>query len=161
MKFVVQKKEELHQLERMEEISFNVNGKYFENGTLPPLSEANTNAYSFRALYKAEGTETWTILIEEEIIGGVVVKDISRDKKEIALFFVSPQIQGMGYGRKALKMIEDSYPDVKMWRLVTPTQVLRNAVFYITKCGYFIVGIEDWDKTKESGMFVFEKYVEK
>ena len=89
--------------------------------------------------------------------GGAVVKDILTDKKEIVLFFISPQIQGKGYGQRALKMIEDSYPEVKIWRLVTPTQVLRNAVFYITKCGYSIVGVNEWDKEKECGMFVFEK----
>ena len=54
-------------------------------------------------------------------------------------------------------MIEENYPEVKTWRLVTPTQVLRNAVFYINKCGYSIVRVDDWDKEKECGMFVFEK----
>ena len=68
-------------------------------------------------------------MIEEEIAGGAVVKDISTDKKEVALFFISSQIQGKGYGQKALKMIEESYPEVTTWRLATPTQVIRNAVF--------------------------------
>lgn len=77
--------------------------------------------------------------------------------KEVALFFGSFQIQGKGYGQKVLKMIEEKYTEVKIWRLVTPTQVLRNAVFYINKCGYSIVRVDDWDKEKECGMFVFEK----
>lgn len=151
------KKEELQQLERMEEVSFNVNGKYFKNGVLPPLPKEDKDAYSFKALWEKVDTETWTILIEEEIAGGAVVKDISTDKKEVALFFISSQIQGKGYGQKALRMIEASYPEVTTWRLVTPTQVIRNAVFYINKCGYSIVSVVDWDKENECGMFVFEK----
>ena len=154
------KKEEIQQLEHMEEAAFDVNSKYFENGMLPPLPEEDKDAYSFRALCDAADTETWTILIEEEIAGGAVVKDISTDTKEIALFFVSSQIQGKGYGQKALKMIEEYHLEVKTWRLVTPTQVLRNAVFYINKCGYSIVRVDDWDKEKECGMFVFEKKCE-
>lgn len=151
------KKEELERLEQMEETSFHVNSKYFENGVLPPLPEEDKEAYSFKALCEARDTEIWTILIEDELAGGTVVKDISIDKKEVVLFFISPQVQGNGYGQSALKMIEDSYPDVKTWRLVTPTQVIRNAVFYINKCGYSIVGVEGWDKEKECGMFVFKK----
>ena len=154
------KKEELHQLEQIEEASFNVNGKYFENGVIPPLPEEDKDIYSFKALCEAEDTEMWTILIAGEMAGGAVVKDISTDKKEIVLFFISPKIQGKGHGQRALKMIEDSYPEVKIWRLVTPTQVLRNAVFYINKCGYSIVRVDEWDKEKECGMFVFEKKCE-
>ena len=151
------KTEEFQQLEQMEEISFNVNSKYFENGVLPPLPEEDKEAYSFKALCEAQDTTIWTILIDNELAGGAVVKDISINKKEVVLFFMSPQVQGNGYGQTALKMIEDSYPDVKTWRLVTPTQVIRNAVFYINKCGYSIVSVEGWDKEKECGMFVFEK----
>ena len=70
---------------------------------------------------------------------------------------MSPKCQGKGLGQKALKMVEDTFPETKIWRLVTPTQVLRNAVFYVNKCGYSIVQVDEYDKNKECGMFVFEK----
>ena len=57
-------------------------------------------------------------------------------------------------------MVEATFPDTKVWRLVTPTQVLRNSVFYVNKCGYKIVRVEDFDKRTEHGMFVFEKIKE-
>ena len=60
-------------------------------------------------------------------------------------------------GEKALDMVENMYPEIRIWRLVTPTQVLRNSVFYINKCGYSIVRVDERDKEKECGMFVFEK----
>ena len=142
------KKEELERLEQMEDTSFHVNSKYFENGILPPLPEEDKEEYSFKAMCEAQDTDIWTILIEDELAGGAVVKDMSVNKKEVVLFFIAPQFQGNGYGQTALKMIENSYPDVKIWRLVTPTQVIRNAVFYINKCGYSIVSVEEWDKEK-------------
>ena len=54
-------------------------------------------------------------------------------------------------------MVEDTFPGTKVWRLVTPTQVLCNSVFYVNKCGYKIVRVEDFDKRTEHGVFVFEK----
>lgn len=139
----ISKKEEFQQLEQIEAASFDVNAKYFENGQLPPLPEEDKDAYSFKAMWDDENTEVLTILIDGEIAGGAAVKDISADQKEIVLFFLSPNIQGKSYGQKALKMIEESYPAVKIWRLVTPTQVIRNAVFYVNKCGYSIVYVSE------------------
>ena len=34
---------------------------------------------------------------------------------------------------------------------------MDEAAFYVNKCGYSIVRVDDWDKEKECGMFVFEK----
>jgi hypothetical protein len=75
----------------------------------------------------------------------------------LILFFISPKCQGKSLGQKALKMVEDTFPETKFWRLITPTQVLRNTVFYINKCGYSIVQVNEYDKEKEYGVFVFEK----
>lgn len=60
-------------------------------------------------------------------------------------------------GQNALKMIEDAYPETEIWQLVTPTEVLRNAVFYVNKCGYRIIKIDAYDRSAEHGVFLFEK----
>ncbi len=41
--------------------------------------------------------------------------------------------------------------------MVAPTQVVCNFVFYVNKCGYKIVRVEEVDKRMEHGTFVFEK----
>ena len=87
----------------------------------------------------------------------MIVKDIEAKTKEILLFFIAPKMQGKNLGQKALDMVENMYPEIRIWRLVTPTQVLRNSVFYINKCGYSIVRVDERNKEKECGMFVFEK----
>ena len=105
-------------------------------------------------------TETLTIFYDGEIVGSVIIKEIEPETKEILLFFIAPKMQGKNLGQNALKMVEELYPETRIWRLATPTQVLRNSVFYINKCGYSIVRVNEWDKDKESGMFVFEKKCE-
>ena len=47
----------------IENTSFEVNAKYFENGVLPPLPEEDEEKYSFKALCEQSDTETLTIFL--------------------------------------------------------------------------------------------------
>ena len=76
-------KEEIDYLTKLENTSFEVNAKYFENGVFPPLPEEDEKKYSFRALYEKNDTEALTIFYEGEIAGSVIVKDIKPETKEI------------------------------------------------------------------------------
>lgn len=152
-------REEISDLIELEELSFEVNAKYFENGILPPFTKEEKEQYSLYTLYNQNDTELLSIYYGDEIIGCVIIKDITRFKKEILLFFISSKYQGKNLGQRVLKKTEERYPDIRTWRLVTPTQVLRNSVFYINKCGFSIVKVEDYDKEKDFGTFVFEKEV--
>lgn len=151
------KEDELNMLMKIEDESFQEQAKCFENGMLPPLSEEEKEEFSLTTLFAEKDTTVLSIFGDEHLIGGTVVKVIDKDTKEIVLFFISPNYQGNGLGRQALQMVEDYFPDTKLWHLITPTQVLRNSVFYVNKCGYHIVRIDEFDKQKEHGVFVFEK----
>ena len=83
------KEEELEYLTELEKISFAVNGKYFENGIIPPLSEEERKAYSLKTLYKEKNVVILSIYLEDEIVGCAVVKDVNSSKKEIVLFLHS------------------------------------------------------------------------
>ena len=85
--------EELRYLEKLENDSFEVNAKYFENGVIPPLPEEDEEKYSFKVLSKQKDTETFTIYYKNEIVGGVIVKDIEPKTKEVLLFFIAPEMQ--------------------------------------------------------------------
>lgn len=54
-------------------------------------------------------------------------------------------------------MVEDYFPDTRVFRLITPSQVIRNTVFYVNKCGYRIVKVVDFDKEANTADYVFEK----
>lgn len=151
------KKDELTHLEHIEEAAFAVNSRYFENGVLPPFSEEERTACTLAALFERDDAAVFSIYADNERVGGAVVQSLTHDEREIVLFFLAPSCQGKGVGQRALNALEAEFPETKVWRLITPTQVLRNAVFYVNKCGYHIVQIDAYDKEKESGMFIFEK----
>ena len=77
--------------------------------------------------------------------------------KEINIFFICVEYQGKGVGKMALEMIENYFKDTKVFRLITPSQVIRNALFYINRCGYNIVEVVDYNKEENTCDFVFEK----
>ena len=151
------REEELALLAEMETDAFNVQAKYFENGILPPFSEEEKEQNALTTLFKEKDITMLSIYADNSIVGCAVVKNVDDTSKEVLLFFISPKCQGNGLGRTALQIVEDTFPDTKVWRLVTPTQVLRNSVFYVNKCGYKIVRVEEFDKRTEHGTFVFEK----
>lgn len=151
---------DLDLLTKMETEAFDVQARYFENGVLPPLPEEEKEQNSLTALFCQKGVSVLSVYADDTVVGCAAVKTVDITNKEILLFFISPEYQGKGLGRTALKMVEATFPDTKVWRLVTPTQVLRNSVFYVNKCGYKIVRVEDFDKRTEHGMFVFEKIKE-
>lgn len=86
--------EELGYLAKLESDSFEVNAKYFENGVIPPFPEEDEEKYFFKALSEQKDTETLTIFYKNEIVGGVIVKDIGHKAKEVLLFFIAPEMQG-------------------------------------------------------------------
>lgn len=121
--------EELSLLTKIEAEAFNVQAKYFENGILPPFSKEEKEKNALTTLFKKKNIIMLSIYVGDDIVGCVVVKNINDINKEILLFFISEKCQGNGLGRTALQMVENRFPNVKIWRLVTPTQVLRNAIF--------------------------------
>jgi hypothetical protein len=83
---------------------------------------------------------------------------VYKDKKPIGLFivwingnnenflgnmFIDPDIQDKGLGAIVWKYIEQKYPETIMWRTETPGFSKRNHNFYVNKCGFAIVKIEN------------------
>lgn len=80
------------------------------------------------------------------------------DKKRNFIILHLAQIPGKGFWETSTENGGGYIPgNTQIWRLETPTQVLRNSVFYVNKCGYKIVRVAEFDKQKEHGMSVFEK----
>ena len=53
-------------------------------------------------------------------------------------------------------MIEKMYPKTKVWKTETPLFSMRNHNFYINKCGFHCVKIDN-PKDKENGTYILEK----
>ena len=57
--------------------------------------------------------------------------------------FIDPKVQNKGIGQEVWKFVESQYPDTIIWRTETPGFSTRNHNFYVNKCGFHVVKIEN------------------
>lgn len=82
--------------------------------------------------------EAFRIVCDGQPAGGAVVR-VDGDRGELDLLFVDPHAHSKGIGQAAWQAIEDAYPQVRVWGLVTPYFEKRNIHFYVNRCGFHIV----------------------
>lgn len=111
------------------------------------------------ALHK--DSDAYKILLGNKIIGAVILW-INNDSNDNYLgnIFVDVDLQEKGIGLKVWNMIEKMYPKTKVWRADTPLFSRRNHNFYVNKCGFHIIKIEN-PKSLEDGMVVLMKEMKK
>ncbi|MDR2570500.1 MAG: GNAT family N-acetyltransferase [Oscillospiraceae bacterium] len=72
--------------------------------------------------------------------------------------FVDPECQDSGVGTVIWKFIETKYSDTIKWCTETPAYSRRNHNFYINKCGFHVVRIDN-PKGRSGGSFILEKVI--
>lgn len=91
-----------------------------------------------------------------KLIGGAILDCVNYEKNKLERLFISPSDHNKGLGYEAWKIIERDYSKKQGWMLKTPTCLMNNICFYVNKCGFHIVKVEDVG-ADGIGMFVFEK----
>lgn len=87
-----------------------------------------------------KGAETYHIISNGKIVGGVVVViDAKTQRNSLELFFINQTCQSKGIGLAVWEIIQQMYPETKVWETVTPYFEKRNIHFYVNKCGFKIV----------------------
>jgi RimJ/RimL family protein N-acetyltransferase len=94
----------------------------------------------------------YTILADEQIIGGMIVFRKKTREYELGRIFVEPEYQNQGIGTQAFDFLWDAYPLAKRWTLGTPKWNVRTRHFY-AKVGFTEIG-ED-----EHGGVLFERRI--
>ena len=83
------------------------------------------------------------MVVDGKIIGGIFAFELDEPSiKKIAQFYVLPEYQNLGYGRKAMKEFMDSDPNVKKWYVDTILQEDTNVAFY-QSFGFEIIDEEE------------------
>ena len=77
------------------------------------------------------------------------------DNNILTLLFVDPTCFDKGIGYQAWLEIEKRYPQTKTWTTETPTFLMKNVTFYVNKCGFHIIRVND--PKKDDSMYVFQK----
>ena len=121
-----------------------------------------------------DGGEAYRIWLDDEKVGGVVIK-VDGERGDLDLLFVKPSVHSKGIGYAAWREVERLHPEVRVWETVTPYFEKRNIHFYINRCGFHIVEFyntyhpdpnepemaEQMDEQFPEGMFRFEKVMGK
>jgi hypothetical protein len=91
----------------------------------------------------------------ETMVGGAVLILNEDNHNILELLFIRSDRLDKGIGYSAWLEIEKKYPQTKTWTTVTPPCLMRNVNFYVNKCGFHIIRVDD--PKGEEAMFVFQK----
>lgn len=99
----------------------------------------------------SEGVTAYTIHLGERMIGSAFLW-INHETKENFLgnIYVDPDYQNMGMGTRVWAMVEALYPETRIWRTETASFSVRNHYFYVNKCGFHIVHIDNPKNSTET-----------
>ena len=86
----------------------------------------------------------YCILLDDTIVGGIIVGDAGGEHKVLERIFVDPMYHRQGIGTKAMELAMDEYPEVKVWTLGTPEWNTRTNNFY-EKLGFTQIGLDKSD----------------
>lgn len=95
----------------------------------PGYSSIEMTKYMIREL------EYFKVLQNEEIVGGIIVTISGKSYGRIDRIFIDPSYQGKGIGSRVINLIEDEFPNVRIWDLETSSRQTNNHYFY-EKMGY-------------------------
>ncbi len=101
-------------------------------------------------------SDAFVILLGQKPIGAFIVWPGTDGVSFLGNLFIDPDCQDRGIGSTVWSMIESRYPGTRVWRTETPGFSLRNHHFYLNKCGFRMVGIDDPGDGSGPG-FVMEK----
>ena len=88
--------------------------------------------------YSIEELDSYKVIMDEKIIGGIIVTISGKSYGRIDRIFVDPVYQGKGIGSHVIKLIEGEYQSIKIWDLETSSRQINNHHFY-KKMGYEII----------------------
>lgn len=99
------------------------------------------------------GGDYFKILLDDQIVGGIVVRLMGYQYYEVVRIFVDPAVQNNGIGTRTFALLWARYPDVKRWTLGTPGWNTRTPHFYRK------VGFEETGEDGRGGI-LFERTVD-
>ena len=75
-------------------------------------------------------TPYYRILLDDRIVGGLIVFDMGQGKYELGRIWVDPHFQNRGIGQQAIRLMLEAFPEATKWTLGTPSWAARNQHFY-------------------------------
>ena len=109
-----------------------------EDGTVNPAAPPILPREDIEESLNRSEAQALRIIEDGTAVGGVILT-VKGNRGEIEILAINASAHGRGIGARAWTAIEEAYPDVRVWELVTPYFEVRNIHFYVNKCGFHIV----------------------
>lgn len=93
-----------------------------------------------------EKTPYFKILLDGQIVGGIIVFDMGQGCYEVGRVYVDPDSQNRRIGQQAFELMFRAFPETRKWILGTPSWAIRNQHFY-EKMGFVKVRETEVDRT--------------
>lgn len=104
-------------------------------------------------------TDAFKIYYGNVLIGAIIVWINPDGNNFLGNMFVDPSMQDKGLGLTIWKHMERKYPGTKKWMTETPGFSKRNHNFYVNKCGFKIIRIDNPGNLKEES-YILEKVMQ-
>ncbi|CAH8713027.1 GNAT family N-acetyltransferase [Paenibacillus thiaminolyticus] len=101
-------------------------------------------------------THSYKVALDDKVIGAVIVWINENNENVLGCIFLDPLLENRGIGLTIWRYIEQKYPDTKKWMTETPGYSKRNHHFYVNKCGFKIVKIQN-PMSREDVCYILEK----
>lgn len=85
--------------------------------------------------YMIEELVYFKIIAHDVVVGGIILTLTGSSFGRIDRIFVDPDVQGQNIGSTVIRLIEETFPDVRTWDLETSSRQVNNHHFY-EKMGY-------------------------
>lgn len=107
-----------------------------------------------RQWYLHDGVTAFKISKEGRLIGGIALWINENKINFLGNIFLDSDCQEKGLGTLIWRFVEHKYPETVKWQTETPGWSTRNHVFYVNKCGFKIVRIDNYKDKKAIGYFL-------
>ena len=104
----------------------------------PPGGPPGYNSAQWQSMMMRMG-DYYKILVDGQIVGGVIVFRKAPREYELGRIFVDPDFQNQGIGTQAFDFLWEEFPLAKRWTLGTPAWNRRTRHFY-RKVGFVEIG---------------------
>ncbi|RUT44410.1 GNAT family N-acetyltransferase [Paenibacillus anaericanus] len=115
--------------------------KWYTDGERPYIPGFDSIAMQ---QYHARSGHYYKILLQNTLVGVVLISTTGREHARIDRLYIDPQFQGKQIGSIVLQHIENLFPQIRTWTLDTSQKSPRNHYFY-EKNGYKLIS-EDQDE---------------
>lgn len=99
---------------------------------------------------------SFCIVLDDQTVGAVILWIKPDGNHFLGNIFIDPNQGNQGLGLKVWKLIESMYKDAKSWTTETPIFSHRNHHFYVNKCGFHVIRIEN-PKDPLEGSYILRK----